>query len=70
MAKRYTITLTSEAAERLRQLLKLVGQDEDKLQTGLQNWLHALFNLEPPRWGGERQIPEGKPGAKKKGKGK
>jgi len=55
MSKRYTITLSDEANEKL---LAFIGWSKDSdlsPQKTLQDWLHRLIGLEPPKHGGMRK---------------
>ena len=55
MSKRYTITLSDDASEKL---LAFIGWSEAstmKPQKAIQDWLHRLIDLEPPKHGGMRE---------------
>ncbi len=70
MSKRYTITLSDEASEKL---LHFIGWSEEsaiKPQKALQDWLHRTIGLEPPKHGGMREGGFGRTKAKKKAKNK
>jgi len=70
MSKRYTITLSDEASEKL---LRFIGWSEDadeKPQKAIQDWLHSIIGLEPPKHGGFREGGFGRQPMKKKPKNK
>lgn len=70
MSKRYTITLSDEASEKLLRFIGWSEESNEKPQKALQDWLHTIIGLEPPKHGGLREGGFGRRRARKKSRNK